>query len=373
MTAPRGEVDHVKSGGFTLIELLIAIMITGLAFTGLFAAMHTGVNVQVYVREMGDAERVGPAILSQISEDLRNLYFYNIEHNAMFEGRAFQTGEARMDQLHFYTTRSSLVADPAIDPDPEHPVHSPITEVGWMCKESPEEGFWELHRREEPFGDDDVTSGGYIRMVSDRILLFKVQYTGWDFGPSNPDLVDDRSVKSKDAPQPGSNPFGNAPTASSQDPNDPDAEDEDATLVWEDDWSSQEKGSAPVAIKIELVVAPDVDPSVVKRLERAGRLDELEKSYVHVVILPQFREEDFLVSETYAWDGKVAEPAFQDTGAGGPAAGPGGSRNGNASTGAAGGRGGTQSGSSNPFGAGSSSSAGGSQSPFLNALRGNNR
>ena len=374
---------RTRQAGLTLIELIIAIMVTGLAFTGLFAAMQTGVNMQVYVREMSDAERIGPAVLSQISEDLRNVYYYNVEENAFFEGRGGEVGGGRIDQMHFLTARSSLVADPAIDGEE---TRAPVTEVGWLCKPAEEEGFLELHRREDPFsGEGDLTSGGYYRLVSDRVLLFKVQYTGWDFG------TEDESNSTNDSNTGTGNEAANANAGQDGEGDNSAAaaligeDDEDAALVWEDDWSSMAKMSGPVAVKIELVVAPDVDPEVYKRLVAQGREDEIEKSYVHVVTMPQFREEDFLVNETSNWDGTVRESAFQQAGGIGNRGangqnGQGGGNNRDRNGGGNNNRdrnggGGNNRGGNNDRNAGGNPFSGAStgNNPFLNATQGGNR
>ncbi|MEZ6194339.1 MAG: type II secretion system protein [Planctomycetota bacterium] len=293
---------RAKPNGFTLIEITIAILITGLLFLGFFSIIRNGINTQIMVREFSDAERAGPAILSQLSEDLRNAYFYNVESNAFFYGKAVEHGGvARADQIHFLTTRSSLVADPVIDEDSGIDPHSPLTEVSWMLREG-EDDFFQLVRREQAFSDDDPFRGGYLRLISDRIVSFKVQYTGWDFG-----------VEEGEGGIPGLDPEAGGGEAPRESPfaanGDTTSEDEEATeLVWEDDWSSEKKGSLPVAIKVELVISPDLDPEVMRQMQFEGRLGELDRSYVQIILLPQFREDPETMRRTYAWTGSVAEP-----------------------------------------------------------------
>ena len=317
----NGRPRHARpDSGLTLIELMIAIVITAMVFIGIFAVIRAGVNTQMFVREMSDAGRQGPAILAQVSEDLRNAYFYNVAGNACFVGRSVEIdGDTRADQIHFLTTRSSLVHDPAITGDEGYGYSAPISEVSYMLKEGPD-GFYELHRREQPFCDDEPFQGGYFRMITDRIVSFKVQYTGWDLGTGDDGefgSVRDREEGTQPggAP-PGANPLGGA-TGGEEVEGETDENAEDATLLWEDEWSSADKGALPVAVKIELVISPDVDPEVMKRMRRDGRLADLDRSYIHIVLLPQFREDINAMRETYAWDGTVAEPARNETGAAG--------------------------------------------------------
>ena len=283
---------------------MVTIVITSFVFVGMFAVIRAGINTQMFVREMSDISRQGPAILSQMSEDLKNAYFYNFEENDFFDGISVEVGDGqRTDQLHLVTTRSSLVMDPDISQDGESEFPSPITEVSYMLKEG-QDGFFELHRREQPFCDDDPYRGGYVRMISNRIRSLKIQYTGWDVsGEDGEDgsLFDDEEEGSGDGAGDGSGSGGE--TASTDF-----SEEEDATLSWEDNWASRDKGALPVAVKIELVISPDVDPDVMNRMIRSGRLGDLDRSYIHIVLLPQFREDISAMRETMNWDGKVAEP-----------------------------------------------------------------
>ena len=82
------------------------------------------------------------------------------------------------------TARSSLVMDPDISEDNDLMHPSPITEVSYMLREG-QDGYYELCRRESPFVDDEPFKGGYFRLICDRVLSFKVQYTGWDFGATD--------------------------------------------------------------------------------------------------------------------------------------------------------------------------------------------
>lgn len=291
--------------GFTLVEVMVTIVITSVVFVGMFAVIRAGINTQMFVREMSDVSRQGPAILSQISEDLKNAYYYNVEENDFFDGIAVEVGDGdRTDQLHLITTRSSLIMDPDISTDEEAEFPSPITEVSYLLREG-DDGFFELHRREQPFCDDEPYRGGYLRMISNRIRSLKIQYTGWDLGGED----GEGSLFDRDEGD-----DGGGDTAGRGDATDPSGDsedqetDEEATLTWEDNWASREKGAPPVAVKIELVISPDIDPEVMNRMRRSGRLEDLERSYIHIVLLPQFREDVSTMRETMEWDGKVTEP-----------------------------------------------------------------
>lgn len=300
---------HTAQKGFTLIEVMVTIVITSVVFVGMFAVIRAGINTQMFVREMSDISRQGPAILSQISEDLKNAYFYNFEENDFFDGISVEVGDGqRTDQLHLVTTRSSLVMDPDISTDGDAEFPSPITEVSYMLKEG-EDGFFELHRREQPFCDDDPYRGGYVRMISNRIRSLKIQYTGWDVGGEEGEegsLFDDDEGEGNGAGAGAGDGRGDG--GGNETADDGGSDEEDATLSWEDNWASRDKGALPVAVKIELVISPDIDPDVMNRMIRSGRLDDLDRSYIHIVLLPQFREDISAMRDTMTWDGKVAEP-----------------------------------------------------------------
>ena len=337
-----------QAAGFTLIEVMVAIMVTGVLFTGFFSIIRTAMNTQLMVREFSDAERMGPAILGQVSEDLRNAYFYNLEENNCFEGKKVERGnDSRMDQIHFLTTRTSLVPDEAIpsNADVEIGRGSPVSEVSYILREG-EGGYFELCRREQPFVDDSPFKGGYFRLICDRILSFKVQYTGWDFGEGedSPFAENSNRDNNDDTANNGNNNNDNANNnGNNEDNQDSDDEDEDSgELVWEDDWSARDRGAMPVAVKIEMVLAPDIDPAVMRRMSAEGRDGELEKSYLHIVLLPQFREDPESTRATSNWSGNVAEPQQVTSGVAGGLNGRGatGGGRGGGRGGARGGRGG---------------------------------
>lgn len=352
MNQPRSQ-QH----GFTLMELMIAIMISGLVFLGVFTVVRAGINTQMFVREMSDAGRQGPAILNQIAADLENAYFYNIVENNFFDGRMVDIGDGnRADQLHFITCRPSLLDDEDISLDEPH--KAMLTEVSWILKDSGN-GFYELHRREQPMIDDRQYSGGYFRMISDRVVSFRVQYTGWKFTEDE-----------------GAGGLGNMAnnlgggTDNTPEPAETDEGLEEEALEWDDDWSSEENGCLPVAVKIELVVSPDIDEDVMDRMRRAGREEELDRSYMHIVLLPQFREDIGNMQLTSSWDGTVAEP-FQQGGAGPGAGGPGGRGGGGADGRGGNNRGGNKRGGNNrgnnPNGTRPNNNT---SNPFLNIIRG---
>ncbi len=282
---------HGGVSGFTLIELMIAITISAMVFLGIFGVIRSGINTQMFVREMSDAGRQGPAILQQITADLHNAAFYNFKDNLFFVGKPLEVGsDNRADQLHFITYRGSLVADPAISDQED--VLAPIAEVSWMLRKG-REGFLELVRREQPYIDDHPFSGGYLRLISDRVISFRVQYTGWDLGYGRDE--EETTATSGEGDENGDNA------------------EEDDTLVWEDEWDSSQKGCLPSAIKIELVISPDVDPDVMKRMRRDNRIANLDRSYFDIVLLPQFREDVITVRETAEWDGDHPIPTNQGT------------------------------------------------------------
>lgn len=296
-----------QQSGFTLVEIMLALVIAAMVFTAIFGLVQVGVNVQIDVREITDSEQVGPAILAQLSEDLRNAYYYNIAENDFLHGRPVEAdGEARTDQIHFLTTRTSLLADTRIISEDGQDYSSPLTEVSYVCKQSPD-GYYELHRREQHFCDEEPFRGGYYRMITDRLISFRIQYYGYNFG-ADEDAEETSNAESENE------------SATEDEADEPFVE----GLLWEDEWASTLKGSLPIAVKIELIVAPDIDPDVRRRMERSGRTDALEKSYSHIVLMPQFREDRDLIEQTYAWDGTVSEPTASGGGVAGGGAGRGG-------------------------------------------------
>lgn len=353
---------NAREFGFTLLELMVAIAVAAMVFLSVFAIIRAGVNTQMFVREMSDAGRQGPAVLQQIADDLENAYFYNVFENDMFIGKNVENGDYRADRLHFITTRPSLLADANIETPDNDLIGQPalISEVSWLLKPNEQDDrFWELHRREQPGVDDEITRGGYYRMITDRIISFKLQYTGWDLTGSS--LSDSFGPSGED----GENPSGERGTRESASNRETTAaeETEDATLLWEDEWDALERGGLPVAVKIEMIISPDIDPQVMDRMIRDGREDELDNHYVHIVLLPQFREDLQNMKSTYAWDGTVAEPfqAGGAAGAGGRSTRGGARGEGDAREG--GGRGGrNQPGANQP--------GGNTNSPFLDAIRG---
>jgi prepilin-type N-terminal cleavage/methylation domain-containing protein len=166
-----------REAGFTLVELLVAIFLLALIMTFAYQIFWQALLNRDRVTEDLEGPKVEGAVFDQIARDLRYLWYEEgrLPGNAGFWGRSKQINGRDVDRIDFLTTRTSRFA--VLEETNEQPGDSPLTEVGYACRQSEANPRWfELWRREDYFVDDDPTDGGKYTRVYDKIRRFSLRF-----------------------------------------------------------------------------------------------------------------------------------------------------------------------------------------------------
>jgi len=196
--------SRMDDSGFTLLEVILTLVILGYIISCIYPCLIFTIDAKNRVEKMSALNKVGQAIIRQVSHDLEGFY-------APTEGNPFEgIDDATADSLNFVSTVESA-------PD-QNGVRSNITEVGYRVEQNEQEpDFYVLLRREGFFVSGDPLKGGSLSEVYDRVKRFNLKYyDGTD---------------------------------------------------WVDGWNCQEKGGPPVAVKIEFVVKLEKEPPEAKTQE----------------------------------------------------------------------------------------------------------
>ena len=120
--------------------------------------------------------KVANALLAQFVKDLRYLWFGGLTGNAGFVGRHRNVNGKDADRIDFVTARTarSVVLDE--ESTSEDQAQAELAEVGYAFRARDDGKYIELWRREDPYVDDDPTTGGKFSLIYDRVRSFKITY-----------------------------------------------------------------------------------------------------------------------------------------------------------------------------------------------------
>ena len=161
--------------GFTLIEVTVAVAILGVVVVLTLQNMSNTVRGRDQVIEGLRKPKVANALLSPLVKDLRYLWFGGLTGNAGFLGRHQQIGQDA-DRIDFITARTARSVPLDADNRNEDAPQAVLSEVGYAFRKRDDGKYLELWRREDPYVDDDPTSGGEYTLIYDRVRSFKLTY-----------------------------------------------------------------------------------------------------------------------------------------------------------------------------------------------------
>lgn len=167
---------RARSGGFTLMEVSLAVAILALLVALVLQNMSNTIRGRDYVMNGLRKPKVANALLSQFVRDLRYLWFGGLTGNAGFVGRHRVVNGKDADRIDFVAARPvrSVVLDE--ENAAEDQAHAELGEVGYAFRPRDDGRYIELWRREDPYVDDDPTSGGKYSLIYDRVRSFKITY-----------------------------------------------------------------------------------------------------------------------------------------------------------------------------------------------------
>ncbi len=158
--------------GFTLVELTLTVLIIAIVMALFYGVVASTVQAAHRVEEIMQGSEVGPAILSQIREDLEGA-FVTDPKVTQFVGFDRQGSSGGRDRLDFLTTTMAFDRER----DDADPRFLGVNEVGYQIqdnKKDPTLGV--LFRRMDPFVDAEPVRGGKLIELYDRVKIFEVQY-----------------------------------------------------------------------------------------------------------------------------------------------------------------------------------------------------
>jgi prepilin-type N-terminal cleavage/methylation domain-containing protein len=225
MAAPNNKVKALATSGFTLIEVILTLVMLGYIVSCIYPCLIYTIDAKDRVESMSAVNKVGQAIIRQITHDLEGCYTPLGLQNP-FEG--IDNGTA--DSINFVTTVESA-------PD-ENGVRSNITEVGYRVEVNEQDpDYYVLLRREGFFVKDDPLKGGTLSEVYDRVRSFNLTYYDGENG-------------------------------------------------WVDSWNCEEQEGPPLAVKIEFVVKVERETLGSEKEEEETELQKQEGYFSAIVTLP---------------------------------------------------------------------------------------
>lgn len=238
---------RARTSGFTLIEIVVTILITAIIMGIIGLIVQSTVDRKILVQSEARARRLGPTIMSTISQDLRNAWATGDVEGVEIDGVWFR-GEHNggdddaQDELRFVTSVDSYMRYEGVSSD--------ITEVGYFVVENdtrdsddPLSGLYSLYRREDFSVDKRPDEGGLGIKLHDRVVSFRVWYYELPRDAVESDGYVDiealEDVVSRDSPD---------------------------VL---DEWDSREMGGLPYAVRVELILdATPIDAYTRNRKKR---------------------------------------------------------------------------------------------------------
>jgi len=174
-TRPSRRPPHAPAlqSGFTLIEVMLALLIMGIVMTGLYLTLNTTLSTRDLLEREVRAARLGPQILDLIESDLRRVWAFNIEDDAVFKGtRRTMLGESA-DSLVFLSSVDSTLTHRVDDRE----VTSDVCETGYRLRVNPDlPDVLELWRRQDYHVDDEPLEDGTYELVHDRVVSLQFRY-----------------------------------------------------------------------------------------------------------------------------------------------------------------------------------------------------
>jgi prepilin-type N-terminal cleavage/methylation domain-containing protein len=166
-----------RRSGFTLIEIVLAVALCALVMMLIYGVLASTIQAAQRIDELTHGSEIGPAILSQIREDVGAAFLPGKDQD-FFVGQE----RAGRDRLDFVSSAAVFASE---TPGSEPKVHW-INEIGYQVKEGPtkEDGLV-LYRRVDPFVDAEPLRGGRLTAIAEKVTSFKVTYwTGSEWAPA---------------------------------------------------------------------------------------------------------------------------------------------------------------------------------------------
>ncbi len=158
--------------GFTLLELMVTLGLVVLVMVIVYGIIRSTIQNATKIEQVMQGVEVGPALLSQIREDLEGVLLLDPEEE-QFWGQNKQASGGGRDRIDFLTTTMAYEQE---EEDAEMKFYG-LNEVGYQLKDNPDNSsLGILYRRIDPFVDEDPLQGGKLVEMYDRVVRFNIEY-----------------------------------------------------------------------------------------------------------------------------------------------------------------------------------------------------
>lgn len=176
MSAGRAPARPRAASGFTLVEITLALAILGVLVALTLQNMTSTVRGRDMVLDGLRRPKVANAVLAQMVKDLRYLWFGGLSGNAGFVGRSATVGGKDADRMDFIAARPARSVPLDEENRSEDAPQAALAEVGYAFRQRDDGRYLELWRREDPYVDDDATTGGRYTLIYDRMVSCNITY-----------------------------------------------------------------------------------------------------------------------------------------------------------------------------------------------------
>ncbi len=160
-----------RTDAFTLIEVCLAIAILALLMALAYGVLNTNLAAADRIEKVLRRVEIGPAVMHAVEQDLRCVLRLQDNAKPTFVGKQGTDG-ADYDQVDFVSTRDGF--------DSERQKVCDFCETGFRMErnsDGPDQGFYTLYRRFDPFIDSEPLKGGVLIPVYTRVKRFNLRYS----------------------------------------------------------------------------------------------------------------------------------------------------------------------------------------------------
>jgi len=162
-----------SEGGFTLVEMMLAILILAIMMAIVYGVVVSTVQAQHRVEEVLATSEIGPALLSEIRDNLESAFLPKDGEYFVAFNHSGSTGDR--DRIDLISGRMAYGAAR----DGDEPAFHSVNEVGYQVLENRRDAsVGILYRREDFFIDNEPLKGGRLVELYDRVRHFDLQF--WD-------------------------------------------------------------------------------------------------------------------------------------------------------------------------------------------------
>ncbi|MBI4244686.1 MAG: prepilin-type N-terminal cleavage/methylation domain-containing protein [Planctomycetes bacterium] len=152
--------------GFTLMELVMTVAIMGIIIAQTYTIINTTILTGEYVENKVYGSEVLPAIMSLMTDDLKNIVLYDLGQEKFLGDQLSIAFYTMNPGFEFKDQKMNLVK---------------LSEVTYYLKDSPTDPKYKvLMRRLDTSADKDLKTGGNAIVVYDKIKSMEFEYLNLD-------------------------------------------------------------------------------------------------------------------------------------------------------------------------------------------------